>query len=62
MYKNVLQSIDNVGIFPIISILIFMSVFVFMIVRILRMKKNEIKKYSSMPLDDDAPSQPFHYN
>lgn len=53
MFNNYLQSIEGVGIYPIISLLVFFIFFVVMIVWLMRVDKSYIKKMSSMPLDNE---------
>jgi cbb3-type cytochrome oxidase subunit 3 len=53
MIRNVLESIEGIGIFPTISLIIFMLAFVVMIVWVLRMDRDEVDKISRIPLDDD---------
>jgi cbb3-type cytochrome oxidase subunit 3 len=52
MYKNVLQTIENVEIWPVISLIIFFLFFLGVLVYILRADKNHINKMKEMPLDD----------
>lgn len=58
---NVLESIVNVQIFPIIGLLIFLLFFVVMIYRVMRIDKSEIEEMSRLPLDDDR-SESFTTN
>jgi cbb3-type cytochrome oxidase subunit 3 len=53
MYKNVLQSIVGVEVYAIISMLLFLSIFVGMIILVLRMRKSTIDHVSRLPLEDD---------
>lgn len=53
MFNNYLESIEGVGIYPIISLLVFFMFFVVMIVWLMRVDKSYIKKMSSMPLDNE---------
>lgn len=51
MYKNVLQSIAGVDIYPIISLVIFVSFFVGMLIYVIRVPKKLVSHMSSLPLD-----------
>jgi hypothetical protein len=51
--KHNLTSIDNIEIYPIISLLIFILVFVIMLTYVIRMKKSDIAELSAIPFDDD---------
>ncbi|MBX2963862.1 MAG: cbb3-type cytochrome c oxidase subunit 3 [Cyclobacteriaceae bacterium] len=52
MYKNVLQSIDNVAIWPVISLSIFFIFFIVMLWWVFKTDKNFINKMKNMPLND----------
>ena len=52
MYKEILRSIENVEIYPIISLLIFVLFFALVIFYVIRMKPARINELSSSPLDD----------
>jgi hypothetical protein len=52
MYKNVLQTIENIEIWPIISLIIFFIFFLGVLIYIIRVDKNYIKRMKEMPLDD----------
>lgn len=56
MYKNVLQSIENVDIWPIISLSIFFFFFICMTLWWWQMDKDHIKKMAKMPLEGDEDS------
>lgn len=50
--KHNLTGIDGVEIYPLISLLIFVLFFAFVITYVIRMKKQEIDTLGSLPLDD----------
>ena len=50
--KHNLESIDGVEIYPIISLLIFFTVFITMLVFVLRLPKKSIDEISQLPLDN----------
>lgn len=56
MYKNILQSIDNVAIWPIISFSIFFIFFLMLLWYVFTVDKKFIRKMKNMPLDkpDDS--------
>ena len=54
MYKNVLQSIDNIAIWPVISFVIFFLFFICLLWWVFTTDKTIIRKMESMPLDHDA--------
>jgi hypothetical protein len=59
MYKEVLQSIEGIGVFAVIALIIFILFFVFVAVRLLRMDKDHLKKMAQMPLEPENNSQNF---
>jgi len=52
MYKQILQSIQNVEVWPIISLVIFFVFFIGILIKVILIDKNHIKKMEDMPLDD----------
>ena len=53
MYKEVLRSIENVEVFPVISLVIFVLFFVGITIWTMRVPKDIIDHMSSLPMDDD---------
>lgn len=53
MFSNSLSSIEGISIFPIISLLIFLSAFIFMIVWIFRVDTAYVKQMENLPLDGE---------
>lgn len=51
--KHNLTSIDGIEIYPIISLLIFVIFFAFIVTYVIRMKKSDVEAASSMPLEND---------
>lgn len=51
MYKNVLQSIDNIAIWPVISFVIFFLFFICLLWWVLTTDKKFIDKMKSLPID-----------
>ena len=54
MYKNVLQSIDNIAIWPVISFVIFFLFFLCLLWWVATVDKKVIKEISELPLDAAA--------
>ena len=52
MYKNVLQNIDNIAIWPVVSFVIFFLFFICLLWWVFTADKGFIKKMSQMPLND----------
>jgi hypothetical protein len=53
MFSNYLTSIKDVEIFPVISLIIFFAVFVFVLIKVIRMDKTYINKMGNLPLEND---------
>lgn len=53
MYKEVLRTIVGIEVFPVLSLLIFTTVFVVMLVWVLRLDRGRLAQYAQLPLDDD---------
>jgi hypothetical protein len=51
MYREILQSISGVGIFPVLSLLIFSGVFTMVLVATGRLTKARLAELARMPLD-----------
>ena len=52
--KYNLESIDGVEVYPIISLLLFFTVFITMIVFVFKLPKSRIDEVSQLPLDEDT--------
>jgi cytochrome c oxidase cbb3-type subunit IV len=60
MFKFIRQyaeKIDQVYIFPIIGLFIFMIFFIVMVIYVKKMRKEHVDELSSLPLDLDNPEQ-----
>jgi cbb3-type cytochrome oxidase subunit 3 len=53
MYKEILQSIEGVEIYPIISLIVFVVFFIVVTIRLFRMDKNYIDEMKQLPLNKD---------
>ena len=53
MYKNILQSITGIEIYPIISFAIFFGFFLGLILYVILVDKNLVKNMSELPLQND---------
>lgn len=56
MYKHVLQSIDNVAIWPVISFVIFFTFFIVLLWWVFTADKTFIREMSEKPLQDGSES------
>ncbi|HEY0656515.1 MAG TPA: cbb3-type cytochrome c oxidase subunit 3 [Chryseosolibacter sp.] len=62
MYKNVLQSIDNIAIWPVISFVIFFLFFLCLLWWVFSTKKVFIEKMKSLPLENETPKNQSNLN
>ena len=54
--KHHLDTMSDVEIYPIISLLLFFAVFVTMLVHVIRLPKKSIENISNLPLEEDENS------
>ena len=52
MLSNNLSNIENVGLFQIIPLFIFVTLFIGMVLYIVKMDKNIVNKMENLPLED----------
>ncbi len=52
MYRAILESINGVEIWPIIAILIFMTIFTIVLVWTIRLDKGTVDEMANIPLSD----------
>ena len=57
MYKETLQAIAGIEIFPVVSLLLFVGVFGTILYWTSRLDRARLVKFSQMPLDETAPPQ-----
>jgi len=55
MYKNILQSIDHIAIWPVISFVIFFLFFICLLWWVFTADKKFITKMSQLPIDELTP-------
>ncbi len=53
MFSNYLKDIEGIGIYPIISLLVFFIFFVIMLLWMFKIDKKYIKKMQELPLDSN---------
>lgn len=54
MYKQILEGVKGIELYPILSMLIFIGFFVVLGIWVFKARKSYIKKMSRMPLEDDV--------
>jgi Ca2+/Na+ antiporter len=53
MYKEILQSIEGVSVYPIISLIVFVLFFAVILVWMLKVDKKYIKKMENLPFENE---------
>jgi cytochrome c oxidase cbb3-type subunit IV len=53
MYKDILQSIEGVSVYPVFSMIVFVLFFAAIIIWLVRVDKNYIKKMENLPLEKE---------
>ena len=54
MYKDILLGIAGIDVFPVVSLVLFVTVFSIVIFRVARMDRARVDRLAALPLDDDA--------
>lgn len=63
MRRDVIETIQGVEIFPLISLVIFVGFFIGMIYYLVKLKRSDIDRWSGMPLEEDEPhNQLFNHD
>ncbi|MFO7256925.1 MAG: cbb3-type cytochrome c oxidase subunit 3 [Bacteroidota bacterium] len=60
MTKNILQSIDNVAIWPVISFMIFFLFFIILIWYVITVDKSFIHYMKGLPVDEGTDNKTFN--
>jgi hypothetical protein len=58
MYKNVLQTIDNIAIWPVVSFVIFFIFFIVLLWWVFSADKDFINRMKALPMDNDQDLTP----
>ena len=53
MYKELLQSIEGIEIYPLISLFIFLALFIGVVIWIVKLDRGYLKEMEKLPLEDD---------
>jgi len=51
MYMETLRGIAGIGIFPALSLLLFVTVFGIVLIRVVRMDRENVQRFAELPLD-----------
>ena len=58
--RNHADKIDNISIFPMIGLMIFVVFFILMVIYVKKMPPRDINDLSNLPLDLQEPNQPLN--
>jgi cytochrome c oxidase cbb3-type subunit IV len=58
--RNHADKIDNISIFPMIGLMIFVVFFILMVIYVKKMPRQDINELSNLPLDLQEPNQPLN--
>ena len=51
MFSHYFEQINNIELFPVISLLLFFTLFIFLVIRVIYLKKDYLNKMRELPLD-----------
>ena len=55
MYEEVLRDIEGIGVFPAVSLVLFVAVFTLVVIYAFRIDRAGVTHMAALPLDDDPP-------
>lgn len=58
--RNHADKIQNIDLYPIIGLIVFLAFFILMLVYVKKMSKEQVDEVSSLPLDLAEPKQPLN--
>lgn len=58
--RNHADKIENINIFPMIGLMIFVVFFIMMLVYVKKMSRDDLNELSNLPLDLQEPNQPMN--
>lgn len=60
MYTDILRGIEGVGIFPIVSLLLFVAIFTVVIIWAVRADRSTLDRNAALPFTEATPSPANH--
>jgi hypothetical protein len=51
MFSHYFEQINNIELFPVISLLLFFTLFIFLVIRVIYLKKDYLNRMRELPLD-----------
>jgi membrane-associated HD superfamily phosphohydrolase len=58
--RNYADKVENINIFPMIGLLIFVTFFILMVIYVKKMPRQDINELSNLPLDLQESNQPLN--
>ena len=52
MFNDILRGIVGIEVYPVVSLLLFVAVFVIVVLRVVRMDQAGVQRMAALPLDD----------
>jgi hypothetical protein len=53
MYQDILRSISGIEVYPLLSLLLFVTLFVIVVVMTVRMDRERVARLAGLPLEDE---------
>ena len=54
MYTEILRSIAGIGVYPVISLVVFVTFFTGVLVRVVRMERSNVDRLARLPLEGNG--------
>jgi cytochrome c oxidase cbb3-type subunit 4 len=54
MYNDILRSIAGIEVFPVVSLILFVTVFTAVLISVARMERARAQRFANLPLDESA--------
>lgn len=61
MYKDVLNNIEGVAIYPIFSLIMFVAFFTLIGIYVFKLSKKQVSKLKNLPLEQTSESEPTKF-
>jgi hypothetical protein len=54
MYNDILRTIAGIEVFPVVSLVVFVTFFTIVLVRVARMTRSSVDHHARLPLDEEG--------
>jgi cbb3-type cytochrome oxidase subunit 3 len=62
MRRDVIETIQGIEIYPLISLVIFFAFFIGLLYYVVKLRKTDVDEWSEMPLEEDEPHNQLFNN